>query len=101
MELFPQKMKPLVVTLLALLAAIVVTLGVIQLRVWMSGNLGANNNSTMTNPSDAEKLRILASLSSTSSASTAEKAKTLHALSSSATTTPTDEEKLKILESLH
>ena len=95
---FPPKVKPLFVTLLALFAAIAVTLGVIQLRAWWSGYSDANS-SAMT-PSDEEKLRILASLSSTSSASVGEKSKVLNSLSSPATTGPTEEEKLRILQSL-
>ena len=100
METFLNKMKPLVVTLLALFAAIVVTLGAIQLRVWLSGNPLSGNGSTLTNPSDTQKLAILASLAATSTPSAAQKAKTLHSLSGSTTTGPSDAEKLKILQSL-
>ena len=100
MQLFLQKMKPLIVTLLALIAAIVVTLGAIQLRVWLSGNIDSGTNSAATNPSDAEKLAILASLAATSTPSAAQKEKTLHALSSPTKNGPTDAQKLKILQSL-
>ena len=95
---FPPKVKPLFVTLLALFAAIAVTLGVIQLRAWWSGD--ADPNPSAMTPSDEEKLRILASLSSTSSVSVSEKSKVLDSLSSPATTGPTEEEKLKILQGL-
>lgn len=100
MKAFLQQLKLPVVVLLALLAAIAVTIGAIQLRAWWSEYASPSANSAVTAPSKEEKLRILAALSSTSSVSVVQKSKTLHGLSSSTDANPTEEEKLKILESL-
>ncbi len=66
------------VVLVAFLAAVIVTWGAIQIRKMSDQPRG--NDAATARPSDAEKLRILASLSSTS--------------------TPSIEDRLKILESL-
>jgi hypothetical protein len=99
MQSFLRNTKQLVVILLALVAALLVTLGVLQIRVWLQPHAasGTTGGQSLT---DQQKLNILASLSASSSASAAEKSKVLHSLSVPAKTGPTDEEKLKILQSL-
>ena len=92
-------MKPLVVTLLALFAAVVVTLGALQLVAWWSSHGGFGRLDTHQ-ISDEEKLRILASLAATSSVSVDKKATILHGLSATSNGSVSEEEKLNILESL-
>ncbi len=95
-------MKPLIIIVLAFVAALAVTLGAIQLRAWWSSRASNGENSmSTTSPSDAQKLAILESLSASSSASVQEKAKTLQSLAGPKAKNPSDEEKLKILQSLH
>ena len=87
---------------LAFVTALAVTLGAIQLRAWRSArDSGLDGGIATTSPSDTQKLAILASLSASSSATVAEKSKTLKSLSAPAARNPSDEEKLKILQALH
>jgi len=100
MESFLQRLKPLVVTLLALLAALAVSIGAIQLRaLWQGPAVGSTN--VVRPVSDPEKLAILAELAPTSSPSTNQKSNMLHTLSSGSTTSLSDDQRLKILNSLH
>ena len=102
MNILFRNMKPLAIVLLAFLAALAVTLGAIQLRAWRSGkDLSSANGMATTSPSDDQKLAILASLSASSSATIAEKSKTLRSLSIPANKNPSDAEKLQILQALH
>jgi hypothetical protein len=96
MKVSLERMKPLLISLLALLAAVVVTLGAIQLRVWWS-----THTSGTSSDSDSKKLDILASLKSSSTPPLSDQAKILRTLSvSSASTGMTESEKLHILASL-
>jgi len=90
-------LRILVVISLALVAALIATLGALQIRVWLQTHAATPPSTPL---SDEEKLDILASLSASSSASKEEKSKTLHSLSASTTSGPSDEEKLNILKSL-
>jgi hypothetical protein len=95
-------MKPLIIIVLAFVAALAVTLGAMQLRSWWSARHSSGDNTrSASSPSDQQKLAILESLSASSTATVEEKSKTLQSLSSPAQKTPSEEEKLKILQSLH
>lgn len=93
-----QKLRTALAVALALFAALAVTLGALQFRIWLQPRTSSAPSSQPL--TDRQKLDILASLASTSSVSVEEKSKTLHSLSAPAKNTPTEEEKLKILQSL-
>lgn len=98
MGTFLQRIKPLFIVLGALGAALVVTLGVLQVRSLLASR--PNAEPPAGSFTEQQKLDILASLSASSSPTVAQKSKVLRSLSTPAEDTPTEEEKLKILQSL-
>jgi hypothetical protein len=100
MKVLPRNFKSLFVTLLALFAAIAVTLCAVQFRMWWQGTSTETQKSS-TAVSDAAKLRLLASIATTSTASVSERSKALQALSPSSTTESSANQHLQILDALH
>lgn len=100
MKIFLQGMKPLLVMLLALVTALTLTLGIIQLRMWSQGFATVSHN-TPNQTSDAQKVRILAALRATSTLSASQQSGTLQALSPTTTTQLSVDQRLSILEFLH
>ena len=99
MKMFLGRMKPLLITLLALLAAVVVTLGAIQLRAWWSARSSGPNSNAATVP-DQRKLDILTSLKSSSTPPVTQQSKILHTLSATSSQKISEQDKLKILQAL-
>jgi hypothetical protein len=92
-------MKPLFIALLALLAAVVVTIAATQVRVWWAGYSESNGRSASP-ASEQKKLEVLTSLKSSSTPSVSDEAKTLHTLSATSSQRMSDQEKLNILKAL-
>ena len=96
-----KKLRIPLTVVLAFIAALVVTLGALQMHAWLTPKVPDNTGTAYQTFTDQEKLSVLSSLSGTSTSddsTKSEKADVLKGLR--ATTSTGEQQKLDVLESL-